>query len=430
MKKIFLQLLLIFSFLNLFFTAMGPSSSLGRESHQLTIMPVHKQEKIYLTWYNKFNPEKPNKVVLLRPKNWALQHGLIPSHDNKQWAVSNGLPVKTVFVSSVIPFYPDKKKSAQLNSGNSNMVTGIYIYDTDNVRTWKFIDRKKQLTIIHATPNHPFYVQNLKKFLPLQKITPAMTLTDDRQHIIHLLCPAQKNRQCGLPYHSNRVSTVYNMEVNRQHQYFVSGEHILVHNCNPPVFEHDYDQSDWNISIEKKEAAPVEKPDRSNYLVVGCGTVQRPNYPECIHSTIDTYDQDLSAGATYGHVDDIPAGKYNKVLLERVPYPHAVIMNMAPKLSSGTRIYVLSEENAQSVKALKWTTMHVKYLNIVEPEQGHKLLREFENSHINNLGGSGFFQRQMMAIKLGKNEQAQIKSIKPHKKMVTENPVLLEYIMH
>ena len=418
MRKTFLQLLLIFLFLNLFFAPMGQSSSLGRESHQLTIIPAHKQEKIYLTWHNKFNPEKPNKVVLLRPKKWALQHGLIPGHDNKQWAVSNGLPVKTVFVSSVTPFHPDKKKSVQPAGTSSNRVTGIYIHDTDNVRTWKFIDRKKHLTIIHATPNHPFYVQNLKKFLPLQKITSAMTLIDDRQHTIHLFCPAQKSRRCGLPYHPGRVNTVYNIEVDQQHQYFVSGEHILVHNCNPPVFEHQLDE-DNATGIEA--TAPVEKPDRSDYLVVGCGSIC-PSYPYCVHPRVHTLDTDPKRYPTYTDWRKIPHGRYNQVLMEDVPFAEKVMKkDISPWMNPGSKIYVTRHLAADEAIDMMRDIGDFKYSRMLEPEDAEAILRNFESMRYGDLAGKNFFSTKQKEIKVwieGKRRN----------KVPRRKKILLEYI--
>ena len=432
MKKTIIQLLFIFLFLNPLYASVGDPSSLYQENYQPSLISVSQWEEIHLTWYNKFNPAKPNKVMLLRPKNWALQHGLIPNHYNKQWAASNGLPVRTVFVSSVAPFYPDKKKSVQPASANSNRVTGIYIHDTDTVRTWKFIDRKQHLTIIHATPNHPFYIKDLKKFLPLQKITPAMTLVDDRQHTIHLLCPAQKNRQCGLPYHPDRVSTVYNIEVDQQHQYFVSGEHILVHNCNtaPAYHAPSYGREPAApvYHYAREPAASAATPDRSDYLVVGCGTVQRPGYIKCAHPTIDTIDIDYTAQATYTSWDDVPRGKYNNILLERTPTLLSLLdRRIAPRVRSGARAYFLSSQSGGGAIESMIDTEHFKYTRMLEPEEGYALLNKFENSVIRDLKGKSFFYTNKQVIKNYHVGNMTSQFIKKDGELADRRSVLLEY---
>ena len=313
-----------------------------------------------------------------------------------------------------------KKKSVQPAGTNSNRVTGIYIHDTDNVRTWKFIDQRKHISIIHATPNHPFYVKNLKKFLPLQKITPAMTLIDDHHHIIHLLCPAQKNGQCGLPYHPDRISTVYNIEVNRQHQYFVSGEHILVHNCNSSP-EYRYSLSPENQPIKMNKAIPSAEPDQSNYLVVGCGTVAAKN-KECIHPTVHTLDINPERRPTYTDWRNIPYGQYDKVLMEYVPFvEHVMREEISPQMKSGSKIYILSEAAADEAIYFMHDMGDFKYSRILEPEDGKIILEKFERTQSNTLAGKDFFSVEPIELK---------ESIAEHRGNASPEikRILLEYI--
>ena len=375
--KIF-YLLLFFFILNILFliSKTGISSEVYDKNHIAA-----KWEKIEITLFNKFNPEKPNKILLIRPAGYASKHGLINGNSIKTRLNEIGFPdggSKVISIIRLAYFHSGSAPSGILNSNpmpDSSRVTGIYVHETNEVYTWRFENDKGNIELIHATPNHPFYVKNLKSFLPLKKIQPGMELTDDQRHIIHLRCPPGRHKNCGTPYNPGKIITVYNIEVAGEHQYFVSNTHILVHNCNR------FSQPD------SQDEVTAYKHDK---LIIGCGSKGRsPRYEECFHTDIDTLDIDPEANATYSSLNEVPWHKYNKVLMERTV--SSIKMDLSGKLNPGTEVYELLggfvDSPAFKVKQIGELTFN----ELMEPEDGYRLLKEFGAIRPDDLSGRDFF---------------------------------------
>ena len=178
-------------------------------------------EHIIFKCFNPYNPGHPDHIELLRPEGYAYQHGLMK---NASHLWQGRICTARVTVTAV-----DKGQTVQNKQNNQYApVTGIYIHQAKNVKTWRFMDENRHITTLNATDNHPFYVKELHRFLPIKKITQNMSLSAG-QHQLHLLCDSKTG--CGKPFHSAKPVYVYNIEVKKQHVYHVGEEKILVHNC-------------------------------------------------------------------------------------------------------------------------------------------------------------------------------------------------------
>ena len=58
----------------------------------------------------------------------------------------------------------------------SKPIIGVFIHQVNDVRTYHFKDKQGRISIIHATPVHPFYIKNLKAYIPISKVTHVMQL--------------------------------------------------------------------------------------------------------------------------------------------------------------------------------------------------------------------------------------------------------------
>ena len=396
------------------------------KKNKSTLTPAARWEEIHILWYNKFNPKKPNKAILLRQKNYAYKHGLVPNHYNNTWTGIHGLNTKKVFISSVKPLSTVRNLALQQTGKNSNRVTGIYIHDSNNVKTWKFVNGKGYITTIHATSNHPFYVKNIGEFLPLQQITPNMELTDDHQHTLHLICASREHKKCGYPYNVNKISTVYNIEVNQQHQYFVSGKHILVHNCSRSAVHNQAGATKIYDLDSRIKAASVN----SDHLIVSSNIVQCMGFPGCLYTSISIFDINPSAEATYHYPDEIPLGKYKKILMDRVPEPDArlLLSHIGEKVESGTRAYILEEYDKFSAFEHMHDIRNFTFSRLMGIEEGHEVLDGFDGLEVGDLEGSYFFITGEKELKETKNKLSKKKLPLGGSHDLSKNCALLEYI--
>ena len=179
-------------------------------------------ERIIFKYFNPDIRYKYDRVELLRPIGYAHQHEF-----KKKSYVNADFNSNDMFANRAKIITVDKYKLVQSKKNNQYApVTGIFVHQAANIKTWRFIDEKNHITTVNATDNHPFYVKNLRTFLPVKDITPQMLLSADG-HSIHLLC--HDKFQCGKPFSSN--APVYDIEVKKRHVYFIGKDKILVHNC-------------------------------------------------------------------------------------------------------------------------------------------------------------------------------------------------------
>ena len=124
-----------------------------------------------------------------------------------------------------------------LNKDYFKTVSGIFKRYTTKINKYAFKNLDTGITLkINATPDHPFYVINKKKFIPIKNILPEDIMLADNGQKFVLLCK-NKSLRCSLPLAGGQPVLVYNLEINEKNTYFVSDSRILVHNCNNiPLF--------------------------------------------------------------------------------------------------------------------------------------------------------------------------------------------------
>ena len=129
---------------------------------------------------------------------------------------------------------PTSVNTTHLNIKQSHHspVIATFVRHVLEVRTYTFKDLKTgKLSKVTATPNHKFYVANKKEFESIQAISSKDQLVSATGHQVQLVCGSDKENHCGTNYGVKGVPvTVYNLEVYRQHRYFVGKEQLLVHN--------------------------------------------------------------------------------------------------------------------------------------------------------------------------------------------------------
>ena len=116
-------------------------------------------------------------------------------------------------------------------SERSSMVTGIFERHVLDVRKY-FIKNNRAYTItsLIVTPDHPFYVVNRHRFLPVNAISADDVLMTRDGHYAGLVCHDRRKNHCGTPWHIGQIKRVYNMAVQGEHQYFAGRDGLLVHN--------------------------------------------------------------------------------------------------------------------------------------------------------------------------------------------------------
>ncbi len=172
---------------------------------------------------------------LLRPKalvkQWQQEqqhHGWVPI-TIKEFGIND----VHGHITAIKPTHTDTTK-INLRARAIRPVIATFERHTLNVRTYTFKDQKTgKLSVVDATPNHKFYVENKKIFESIQDVSPNDQLLSDNGDAIQLICANNQSSHCGKVYDpQKRPVRVYNLEVYRQHRYFVGSDHVLVHNTN------------------------------------------------------------------------------------------------------------------------------------------------------------------------------------------------------
>ena len=114
---------------------------------------------------------------------------------------------------------------------NAQWVTGIFKRHTLNTGDYIFKNTDTgKLSIIHATPNHGFYLKNRRAFLPVGDITEKDTLITVNGNSVKLVKSSANTGVTGDRKANIHVWT-YNLEVWKKHTYFAGSDKILVHNA-------------------------------------------------------------------------------------------------------------------------------------------------------------------------------------------------------
>ena len=118
-----------------------------------------------------------------------------------------------------------------LPSKKTERVIGIFERHTTNIKTYTF---KNTITggkiTVNATPEHLVYVKNKVSFIPMGSLSSPDELLNNMGEQIKLICPASHTEHCGVSLHNVAPILVYNLEVHKNHTYFISKTRLLVHN--------------------------------------------------------------------------------------------------------------------------------------------------------------------------------------------------------
>ena len=139
--------------------------------------------------------------------------------------------IKPVSISTACYMQLFYNSDIMKKTSSPSCITGTFKRHVNNVGSYTFKDLstgKKE--ILHVTPNHLFYAKNRKRFIAVNQLGPTDEMITLSGHRVRLVCPGNKKNNCGAPRGKFNISTVYNMEVHQQHEYFAGGNKIYVHN--------------------------------------------------------------------------------------------------------------------------------------------------------------------------------------------------------
>ena len=110
-------------------------------------------------------------------------------------------------------------------------VMGTFERHEVDIRTYTFKSITTGKTIrIHATPGHPVYVKDKALFIPIDLLSSTDELLNNTGQRIRLICSAGHTEHCGISLNNMTPTPVYNLEIDKNHTYFVSKIKLLVHN--------------------------------------------------------------------------------------------------------------------------------------------------------------------------------------------------------
>ena len=112
---------------------------------------------------------------------------------------------------------------------NQHLATVVYMrYAHVLIYKIKDVDTGK-MSEITVTPEHKFHEATYNKFMAIRKLGPDSTITNAPNHHLKIICDNNKQNNCGIAP-LNSLQKVYNMEVDKAHNYFVGNIKALVHN--------------------------------------------------------------------------------------------------------------------------------------------------------------------------------------------------------
>ena len=173
----------------------------------------------------------PAEIKLLRLTQWLKENGMDRVGNEVNLSIPEfGVTSVNARVTVIKPSKLDLS-AINLTTTDQRPVIGIFKRYAKDVRTYTFKDEKSHVEKVNATPNHPFYVKNKDKFISIDEISASDELVSQLGKQVKLICPVGKNNHCGEEYNMDgKPVIVYNLEVYRNHIYFVSDNKVLVHN--------------------------------------------------------------------------------------------------------------------------------------------------------------------------------------------------------
>ena len=122
------------------------------------------------------------------------------------------------------------------HSNSVRSVTGVFIRHVTSVRKYLLKNsRTGRISAVNATPEHRFYVSNRQAFIPIAEVSLSDRLITDTGEEVRIIAGCQRQKKAGSSMMmrlvmSERLKTVYNLEISEKHTYFVSDLRVFVHN--------------------------------------------------------------------------------------------------------------------------------------------------------------------------------------------------------
>ena len=110
-------------------------------------------------------------------------------------------------------------------------VTGVFERHAMNIKKYTLKNTKTEKIItIHSTPDHLVYVKNKAAFIPMNLLSSTDELLNNAGQRIKLICSTRHTGHCGVSLNNTAPTLIYNLEIDKNHTYFVSKLKLLVHN--------------------------------------------------------------------------------------------------------------------------------------------------------------------------------------------------------
>ena len=199
---------------------------------ECTRSPVSRQQtgNVFLLCREHITLLRPVSVITLWQRQQRLK-GYIP-FSMKEFGIIN----VHAYITGVKEYTQVIKNTI---TPDSNHVTGKFIRYAPEVNRYTVKDKQTNMTsTVDTTPNHPFYVKNKHAFVPISKVLSSDSLVTLSNHEAHLIHSNSNNFPLKTNNKKNKLTRVYNIEIEKKHVYFISKLDILVH--NPCKVLHQY----------------------------------------------------------------------------------------------------------------------------------------------------------------------------------------------
>ena len=124
-----------------------------------------------------------------------------------------------------------KKINQHTFYNKTEYVTGLFKRHVFDKQEYKFKSVETgEISFITSTPQHLFYVKNKKKFIPISDVSPDDDLISKNGQRIKIISPSYHKKHHSTSVKNKIFFTVYNLEIDKRHNYFVGDAQILVHN--------------------------------------------------------------------------------------------------------------------------------------------------------------------------------------------------------
>lgn len=239
------------------------------------------------------------KIELLRPQEWVVSHnayaGTTIYLDLEEMGASG--PAKVVSISRAPP----------LAKGPGQVVTGTFSHSAGNVIN---LDVDGLDEPIGTTENHPFWSEDRQAFIAAGDLKTGERLRTEAGRII-----------CVSSSSSRTADSVFNLEINTEHVYFVSDAALLVHNNYVTLYHGTDDISaaairnngvlpagvdpNFHMTIDPGKAASYAAA-KADDLDDAVGSVVKITIPEDAY--LDQWGDDIINGLGPGNVQLLPKG--------------------------------------------------------------------------------------------------------------------------